>query len=293
MVIVSHILGGLGNQMFQYAAGRALSIARGAPLRLEVSDFSRYGIHQGFELVRVFSCSVTLAASEDVRTVLGWQSPRLFRRIMAHRRLQFLRSRHFVVEPHFHYAEGVRDVLLPCYLMGYWQTERYFADVAETIRTDFTFRQPLIGRNLELAQEIGTANAVSLHIRRGDYASNPKTLAAHGVCPLDYYESAIKYIAERVNEPYFFVFSDDMEWVRANLKIDHPYKYVDHNRGAVSFNDMRLMSLCRHHIIANSSFSWWGAWLNPDKEKIVVAPRKWFANDNDVNDLFPQGWVTL
>lgn len=293
MMIVGHILGGLGNQMFQYAAGRALSIARGAPLRLEVSDFSRYGIHQGFELARVFSCSVTLAEPEDVRTVLGWQSPRLLRRIMAHRRLQFLRSRHFMVESHFNYAAGIRDVPLPSYLMGYWQTERYFADVAETIRTDFTFRQPLNGRNLELAQEIGTTNAVSLHVRRGDYASNPKALATHGVCSLAYYEAAIKYITARVEAPQFFVFSDDMEWVRANLKIRHPCRYVDHNHGEESFNDMRLMSLSRHHIIANSSFSWWGAWLNPDTEKIVVAPRKWFANGNDVNDLFPQGWVTL
>jgi len=293
MVIVSHIIGGLGNQMFQYAAGRALSIARSVPLRLDVSDFSGYSLHQGFELARVFSCPVTLVEPEDARAVLGWQSQRYLRRVMVRPVLRSLRNQHFVVEPHFHYWSGIRDAPLPGYLMGYWQSERYFADVAQTIRADFTFRQPLIGRNLELAQEIGTANAVSLHVRRGDYTSNPKTLAMHGVCPLVYYEAAIKYITAHVEAPQFFVFSDDMEWVRANLKISHPCRYVDHNHGAESFNDMRLMSLSRHHIIANSSFSWWGAWLNPAQEKIVVAPRKWFANGRDVNDLFPKGWVTL
>lgn len=292
-MIVSHILGGLGNQMFQYAAGRALSISRSAPLRLDISDFSGYGPHHGFELMQVFSCPVTLAGPEDVRAVLGWQSSRLVRRLVVCPALRFLRNRHFVAEPHFHHWPGIRDVPLPCYLRGYWQSERYFSNVAQTLRMDFTFRQPLTGRNLELAEKIGAANAVSLHVRRGDYASNPKTLAMHGVCPLGYYEAAIKYIVERVETPHFFVFSDDMEWVRGNLIIDHPCAYVDHNSGAESYNDMRLMSLCRHHIIANSSFSWWGAWLNLRPEKLVVAPKRWFANGNNVKDLLPSGWVSL
>ncbi len=198
-----------------------------------------------------------------------------------------------MVEPHFHYWPGICNVPLPNYLMGYWQSERYFADVAQTIRTDFTFRQPMIGRNHELVEEIGAVNAVSLHVRRGDYANNLRTKATHGVCPLDYYEAAIRYIAERVEAPHYFVFSDDMEWVRANLRIQLPCSYVDHNQGAESYNDMRLMSLCKHHIIANSSFSWWGAWLNPCDDKVVVAPKNWFANSNDTKDLLPFGWATL
>lgn len=292
-MILSHILGGLGNQMFQYAASRSLSLTRGVPLRLDASDFAGYGLHQSFELARVFSCPVTLAEPEDVRAVLGWQSSRSIRRIVARPELRFLRSRHLVVEPYFHYWPGIRDASPPCYLMGYWQSERYFTDVAHTIRADFTFRQPLAGPNLELAQEIGRVKAVSLHIRRGDYASNPKTLAMHGVCSIAYYETAVRYIAERVEAPHFFVFSDDMDWVRANLNMNHPCRYVDHNRGAESYNDMRLMSLCRHHIIANSSFSWWGAWLNPNPDKIVVAPKRWFARESNLKDLFPQGWATL
>ena len=161
------------------------------------------------------------------------------------------------------------------------------------IRADFTFRLPLENKNAELAKQINQVNAVSLHVRRGDYVNNPKTTATHGLCSLDYYQASIRYVAERVQQPHFFIFSDDIDWVQSNLKIDFPCVYVQHNRGAESYNDMRLMSLCRHHIIANSSFSWWGAWLNPRSEKIVIAPRKWFANQTDVQDLFPAGWVTL
>lgn len=292
-MIISQVIGGLGNQMFQYAAARALSLAHDVPLRLDVSGFAGYGLHQGFELERVFDITVAPASPEDLRMVLGWQSPASVRRLLGRPVLGWLRSRNFVVEPHFHYWPGIREIAPPCYLTGYWQSERYFADAAATIRADFTFRQPLSGRNLELAGEIGAANAVSLHVRRGDYASNAKTLATHGLCPVEYYEAAIDHIARHVDAPHFFLFSDEPDWLRANLRVHHPVQYVDHNRGAESYNDMRLMSLCRHHIIANSSFSWWGAWLNPDPGKIVVAPRKWFANDNVTQDLFPEGWVML
>lgn len=292
-MVISHIIGGLGNQMFQFAAARALSIAHNSPLSLDTRDFSIYGIHQGFELARVFSCAVTQAGEGDVRDVLGWQSSRFIRRIMARPSLRLLRSPHFVVEPCFDYCAALQEAPLPCYLTGYWQSERYFTDIKETIRSDFTFRQPLSCRNAELAQEIGMVNAVSLHVRRGDYASNPKSLATHGICSLAYYEAAISHMVNHLESPQFFVFSDDMDWVQENLDIRYPCRYVAHNLGAESFNDMRLMSLCKHHIIANSSFSWWGAWLNAASDKIVVAPQKWFANETAVNDLFPQGWVPL
>jgi hypothetical protein len=293
-VIITHLIGGLGNQMFQYAAGRALSIRHKAQLLLDIGDFSEYRLHQGFELASVFSCPVTLAEPQDVRSVLGWQSSRLVRKIFARPALRSIRNRHFTLEPHFHYWSGIRDVLPPCYLMGYWQSERYFADVAPTIRKDFTFREPLSGRNLELAAEITSVNAVSLHVRRGDYVSDPKTTATHRVCSLEYYHSAIKYIADHVERPHFFVFSDDMDWVKSNLKSQFPLSYVDHNQGADSYNDMRLMSLCHHHIISNSSFSWWGAWLDDRPDKIVIAPKRWFANyEADTRDLYCPGWVLL
>lgn len=292
-MIITQIIGGLGNQMFQYAAGRALSLRSGAELVLDISGFENYELHQGFELQRVFAGPFGIASSADVRGVLGWQSSPGIRRIVSHRPFSMFLNTHFIVEPYFQYWPGINSLDRDCYLSGYWQSERYFADFAAQIRADFAFRQPLEGQNAELARQMVEVDAVSLHVRRGDYANNPKTTAMHGLCSLDYYRAAIRHVAERVQQPHFFVFSDDIEWVRSNLNVGFPCSYVQHNRGADSYNDMRLMSLCRHHIIANSSFSWWGAWLNPSTEKIVIAPSKWFAKQVNVTDLLPAGWAAL
>lgn len=293
-MIIVNVIGGLGNQMFQYAAARALALARGLPLRLDVSGFDGYGLHQGFELQRVFRCETPLASADEVRAVLGWRALPVLRRILARPGLATLRGKALVVEPHFHYWPGIRDVSAGSYLQGYWQSEKYFEDVATQIRTDFTFRLPMSETNAAWAERIGRCNAVSLHVRRGDYVSNARTHAAHGVCSLAYYNAAARHIAGRVEAPEFFVFSDDIDWARENLDIGHSCHYIDHNRGVESYNDMRLMSLCRHHVLANSSFSWWGAWLNPRTDKLVVAPSRWFAGGRRrLDDLFPSGWVTL
>lgn len=290
-MIISNVIGGLGNQMFQYAAGRALSLSRGVPFALDISSFASYRLHQGLELQRVFGCIAPIASEKDIREILGWQFHPFARRVLARPVLSRLRRPGFVVEPHFHYWPGINDVPADCCLFGYWQSEKYFRAAAQTIRADFTFARPSDPRNEELADRIGQSTAVSLHVRRGDYAQNAKTQAVYVLCSLEYYQAAIRHIAERVAQPSFFVFSDDPSWARDNLKIDFPCCFVDHNQGRESYNDMRLMSLCRHHIIANSSFSWWGAWLNPDPGKIVVAPGRWFVNANNVADLFPQDWV--
>ena len=292
-MIIQHIIGGLGNQMFQYAAGRALSLQRGQPLLLDISGFDGYGLHQGFELQRVFDCSLEIATAADVRGILGWQFASSIRRMVMRPGMAVFRRKGFIVEPHFHYWPGIKNAPEDCYLAGYWQSELYFRDAALDIRAEFTFKSPLLNQNAELAEQISSVNAVSIHVRRGDYATNPKTNTTHGLCSLDYYRAAIQYISERTEQPCFFIFSDDIEWVKNNLKIDSPCQYVDHNQGAESYKDMHLMSLCRHHIIANSSFSWWGAWLNSSEDKIVVAPKKWFANKTNIKDLFPQDWVLL
>lgn len=292
-MIVSNIFGGLGNQMFQYAVGRMLALKHGVPLRLDVEMFSHQTVHQGFELERIFSAPMVLATPSDMRNILGWQSSRLALRLLGRHELSFLRSRHLIVEPHFHYYQGIHNALSSSYLKGCWQSERYFFDISNTIRQDLAFRLPMSDQNRDVAQKIEAVNAVSLHVRRGDYVSNPGALSYHGVCPLEYYERAIRYIIERVTDPFFFVFSDDLDWVRNTLQMDYPVCYVDHNRGSESYNDMRLMSLCSHHVIANSSFSWWGAWLNDSNSKIVVAPKQWFAKALDVSDLLPDSWVRL
>jgi hypothetical protein len=291
-MIISHVVGGLGNQMFQYAAGRALSIKHEVPLRLDISAFVDYELHQGFELKRLFNCAAETSTDNAVQNILGWQSLPRIRQIVSRPSMAAFRRNTFVVEPHFHYWPAIENVPSSCYLMGYWQSEKYFLEIAPVIRKDFTFISPLNGKNAELAKQINQTNAVSLHVRRGDYINN-KNSGVYEICSIDYYTRSVEAVAGRVNSPFFYIFSDDMKWVRSNLKLGYPHLYVDINKGVDSYNDMRLMSMCNHHIIANSSFSWWAAWLNAKIDKLVVAPRSWFITPKNVNDLLPMEWLKL
>lgn len=293
-MIIANLIGGLGNQMFQYAAARALSIRKNTPLFLDITSFEAYNLHQGFELNRVFKTQAQIATDPNtIKNVLGWKSARLIRRALQRTELAWLRSNNFIIEPSFEYWDGIERASENCYLMGYWQSEKYFHDVEKLIRDDFSFKPELSDINHELSQKIVQSTSVSLHVRRGDYISNEKNKSIYSSCSLEYYQSAIAYISQKVKDPVFFIFSDDIEWTRNNLVIPFNHSYVSHNQAAESYNDMRLMSLCKHHVIANSSFSWWGAWLNRSADKIVIAPQKWFANDNNTKDLTPSSWVLL
>jgi len=280
-MIIVRLTDGLGNQMFQYAFGRALSVRRGVPLRLDLSAYQRerkrvYGLNR-------FLTDETLVTEEEVARVVTrpldatlpwWNQP-------------------VVKEPHFHYSPEVVDVPSGGYFAGYWQSERHFTDLASLIRLDFTPKQPLSGINLDIARMIASRNAVSLHVRRGDYVSDRTVNVLHGVCSNDYYRNALTHIVERVEKPEFFVFTDDPDWVRGNLKLGFPTYLVTHNANA-PVEDLRLMSLCRHHVIANSSFSWWGAWLADRAGQIVCAPKRWFGSyPHDTRDLVPERWVRL
>jgi Glycosyl transferase family 11 len=292
-MVITNLIGGLGNQMFQYAVGRAVSLDRSTPFKVDISSFANYGLHQGFELQHIFNCAVEIASEEDVRSILGWQFFPIIKRIVSRPNMIAFRRKAFVIEPHFHYWSEINSLPSNDYLVGYWQSEKYFADVATKIREDFTFKLPLNQLNSELAKQLSQKNAVSLHVRRGDYVNNKKNAVTYQFCSLDYYQAAILQIASQVESPYFYIFSDDIAWVKENLNIEFSHQYIDHNHGTESYNDMRLMSLCKHNIIANSSFSWWGAWLNPSPDKIVVAPKFWFANETNTQDLIPQSWIRL
>ena len=279
--------------MFQYAAARALSLDLGYSLKLDVTGFTKYNLHQGFELSRIFTGPFALASDLEIQRILGWRRSAFAQRVLLNKHLSGLRSSRLIVEPHFNYWAGIKNIPDESYLIGYWQSERYFAGDESSIRNEFIFRLPVSNLNEEVSNRIKCSNSVGLHVRRGDYVNNAKTRAVHGLSSIDYYNRAIRYICERVHLPHLFIFSDDIDWVKVNLKTDLPSTYLDHNIGQESYVDMRLMSLCRHHIIANSSFSWWGAWLNPRLDKIVIAPRNWFASGVDTKELIPTGWVTL
>ena len=292
-MVISNIIGGLGNQMFQYAAGRALSLVRGDTFKLDISSFANYGLHHGFELEKVFNCPVELSREAEVRGVLGWQYAPAIRGILSRPSMAVFRRAGFVVEPNVALGQAVHGMHRDCYLLGYWQSEKYFKDIFDQVRADFSFRMPLKGLNVKLADQIYQLNSVSLHVRRGDYVNDVGTNAVHGLCSLDYYRESIGHIASRVQQPHFFIFSDDIDWVKANLSLDFPHYYIGHNKGAESYNDMQLMSFCKNHIVANSSFSWWGAWLSRNASGIVIAPRRWYTYETKPLDLIPESWIVL
>jgi hypothetical protein len=277
MVIV-RLMGGLGNQMFQYAAARATSLRTGEPVKLDLTWFadegSRVSPRRGYEL-DAFGLELEVASEGELARTL--------RRRIVRRRPRIIEDGSLRFDPRVLHARDVR-------LIGYWQSERYFADQADTIRRDFE----LPPADPELERRIGAVESVSLHVRRGDYASSAKVEAELGVLPLDYYAAAIARMREELGSPEFFVFSNDAAWTEANLAIDAPHTFVRHPPGARAHHDLRLMSLCRHHVVANSSFSWWGAWLREGPDTLVVAPERWFLTPRyDTSDVVPERWLRI
>jgi hypothetical protein len=199
-----------------------------------------------------------------------------------------------VRERSFSFDSSVLKAPSCCYLQGYWQTPRYFATIESFIRQDIVVEEPLTGPNLETAENIRHTEAVSLHVRRGDYVDNLETHQYHGVCGPEYYENAQRVLLEHLGKIELFVFSDDPDWVERNLRFLAPATLVRHNPPERDYEDLRLLSLCRHHIIANSTFSWWGAWLSSHAEKRVIAPKRWFSSaKHSTADLIPPDWTQL
>ena len=290
--VITHLIGGLGNQMFQYAAGYALSKRLGVALKFDISDFKEYKLHNGLEILRIFNCPFEYASQYEIEAILGRRTN--FRlpdraKLLAY---NLLFPRHILID-RYRIREHFQNALAPAYMRGYWQDERYFRDYARDIRIIFSFSLALSDQSNMVLQKILQGNSISVHVRRGDYVTNPQNVAYLGATPISFYCSAIEYIAKKVDAPRFFVFSDDPEWAKSNIRTHYPTEYIDHNHGSCSFADMQLMSRCSHHIIANSSFSWWGAWLNPDPRKLVIGPRTWFANPRRLDNPCPPEWTLL
>lgn len=292
-MIIVYLQGGIGNQMFQYAAARRLALRLGVPLKL---DLSRLTVELPGVTPRSYALKYFLIEAEEAtqeETAALFQPPegrfsRLARRLAPVSRRSHMRQHGFGFDPA---VLSLQDNVL---LDGYWQSERYFADVAGQVRSDFTLREDATGTNLETAAMMLECDSVSVHIRRGDYVSDPRAAAKYASCSDGYYRKAVDMVAQRVSRPRFFVFSDDPCWVKEHFSLPHGMIVVDHNDPDAAHEDLRLMSLCRHHIIANSSFSWWGAWLDPRPDKIVVAPARWFtAPSARPRDLVPESWFRV
>jgi hypothetical protein len=293
MVIV-RLIGGLGNQLFQYAAARRLSILHQTTLKLDITLLEYYKLRRysltPFHIQEVFATPKEIAKVKGTsKKGLAKIAFRLSQKLKPYYRRSIFSEFHFgTFDPNI--MKTPKDV----YLDGYWQSEKYFVDIQDVIRREFTIKVEQDRQSREIAEQIAGTQSVSIHVRRGDYVSNPETRRVHGVCNLDYYKQCISLIAEKITYPHLFVFSDDPGWVTDNLRFDYPTTFVTHNDAAKNYEDLRLMSMCKHHIIANSSFSWWGAWLNANPNKIVLAPRRWFNDPGiDTRDLLPDGWIKV
>lgn len=276
-IIVS---GGLGNQMFQYALYLALK-DKGRDIMLDNSLYSHVEMHYGYELKRCFGLN-------DPPTQ-GGKLHLLFLRILLK-----LKPKKILYQDTLEYNENVFTTRCN-YISGYWQSEKYFCQIENIIRATFEFKS-IDAYNKNLAEEINSQNSVSIHLRRGDYLGNS---LYSGICADEYYMKAIDEIVINVkknDDLFFYVFSDDKEYASEFInKLNYPARLIDFNKGEDSYKDMYLMSQCKHNIIANSSFSWWGAWLNTYSDKIVVAPQKWFniENENHYRDIVPDNWIKI
>jgi hypothetical protein len=294
-VIVGNLIGGLGNQMFQWACTRAVALDTGLPLRVATDQFSGYAL-RALELQRVFALELPVASRDELRGLIGaWRAPLAVRRAIGKLGSETAAGRRFVLERHVQPGPGLAQrAERGAYLHGYWQSERWFAHHAAAVRADFAWRQPLSERSAEVARRIAAdGQAISLHVRRGDYVSEAKNRSIYALCEPAYYEAAVARLRQ-AGAGRVFAFSDDPAWVAGELAPRlGDVEIVDHNRGADSPQDMRLMAACRHHVIANSSFSWWGAWLDPRPDKRVIAPARWFADGRDESALLPAAWQRL
>ncbi len=295
-MIVVKIIGGLGNQLFQYALGRRIAYLNDEALKLDISGFETYNLHKYG--LNHFNISGDIATKREIRSFRGSNNKYIREIINIINRngfyLPYVQKNKIIFERSINYDPSILDYTVDIYLEGYWQSEKYFKDVEEIIRKDFTIKTPSEPQNIKNANEIKNSEAVCIHVRRGDYVSNPTVYQSLGLCPLDYYYRAIDYITSKVENPHYFVFSNDPGWTQQNIQIDAPTTYISNNPPEKNFEDLRLMTLCKYFIIANSSFSWWGAWLSSNKQKIVIAPSKWYKGRqyND-EDRLPKEWIRL
>jgi len=286
------VIGGLGNQMFQYAFFIALSKRfLDEDILVDCSFFDSYGLHNGLELESVFDIKLPKASKRQLLQVRwpvkNYNMYRVIRKFFPNRKTVYIEVEEFVFDKFVFEQKG--DI----YFDGYWQNHLYFNDISKIISTSFIFKNILDERNEDLLRYIkNEKSSISIHVRRGDYL---KSNLYKGLCDLDYYRNAIKYIINKLDNPVFFVFSNDIDWCKDNL-MDllnaFPTTFVSWNDGKNSYIDMQLMSCCKCNIIANSSFSWWAAWLNSFCDKIVIAPTKWINRSKSEN-IIPDEWIRL
>ncbi|SFL68869.1 alpha-1,2-fucosyltransferase [Pelosinus propionicus] len=271
MVIV-RLLGGLGNQLFQYAMARRIAYEHQVPIKLDVSSYDIYKLRT--YRLHHFNIMENFASVKEINDLIEAG--------------KIAKERQFCFDEQMMHLPG--DI----YLDGYWQCEKYFENVSNLIRHEFQLKAALSDQDEELIKKIRNVQSISIHVRRGDYVFDEYNHHIHGTCSLEYYHFCIEQLAAAFDKPNFFVFSDDKQWVQDHIKVKYPITFVTHNDIDKEYADLFLMSNCKHHIIANSSFSWWAAWLCTYDKKKILSPAKWFhSHDYDGRDIIPKGWYQV
>ncbi|MFC6102639.1 alpha-1,2-fucosyltransferase [Olivibacter domesticus] len=285
---IIRFLGGLGNQMFQYAFYKALQY-RFRNVKADLTGFSDYTLHNGFELERIFPIRLHSASNFEINLLDSRNREWKYRKL---RKLLFINAGYFEELDLFNYNEAILKDNSSKIYWGYWQHHRYFDEVTDELLADFKFNEPEDLKNKTLLQEINAnEESVAIHVRRGDYLKDPYL---GGLVDVEYFEKGIALVRERLRNPKFYVFSDDITWCKQYLNLQESV-FIDWNKGNDSYRDMQLMSHCKHAIISNSSFSWWGAWLNRSPNKVIVVPKVWYRSSNvlDTSKMHPRIWIKI
>lgn len=287
-MIIVKIIGGLGNQMFQYAYAKALE-NKGLEVKIDISAFETYKLHGGYQLDKyTIDLDVTTKDEND-----KFYSNSNVLKILKKFRIDFSKK---IIEKNLLFDNDLLSVKYDSYIEGYFQCEDYFSSMRDELIKDFTIKNELSQYSKKIENQILNKDvSASLHIRRGDYISDEKSNNIHGACSLDYYNKAIELMNSKFASISFYIFSDDINWAKKNLDINNAI-YIDSEEKRIPHEDIYLMSLCSHNIIANSSFSWWGAWLNQNDNKFVIAPVQWFADnklEKQSKNIVCRSWVKL
>jgi len=295
-MITVNIIGGLGNQMFQYAFGYAISKENSIKIKLDIRGFDAYNlrdyelglfnIEENSELEPVYGFLLNQLNGKN-NTPLMKISRKALRGLLKFAKFYYQEKKEFAFD------KDVFSVKIDTYFHGYWQNEKYFKKYRKELLEIFTLKT-IHSKTIEYQQQIIKSEAVSLHIRRGDYVTDTHTNSVHGTCDVRYYKKAVMEVLKSKKQAHFFIFSDDLDWAESNLNFINNKTFIRLESDIPDHEEMYLMSQCKYNIIANSSFSWWGAWLNQNSDKKVIAPKKWF-NGSVLNpkDLIPNSWVRL
>ncbi|MDP3539054.1 MAG: alpha-1,2-fucosyltransferase [Azonexus sp.] len=290
--VVIRLVGGLGNQMFQYAAAIAVARRSGVELVLDLSWFATASD-------RRYALAPLSVKARTLGAVVSDQggAMRLMKKIvhrLTKRNDEHWQGRPVFREKYFHFDPEVLQLRAPVCMDGYFQSEKYFDDCNELVASEFSLAGTPGELSRAMLEKIWGSDAICLHVRRGDYVESATTNAFHGTCSLDYYHEGLSIVSAGLASPHCFVFSDDPAWVRSHFHPALPMTVVDIHGPDEAHEDLRLMSACKHFVIANSSLSWWGAWLGKDSGKRVVAPKRWFqSSTNDTRDLIPPAWTKI